>query len=234
MSQRPVIIIQARCSSKRLPGKVLKEIAGKPMLSYVVERCLQAKLASEVVIATSYERSDDGIAKLCAEYGYTCFRGELTDVSARFAKVLALGKWDAFVRVSGDSPLIDPLIIDRAISIAQDGTFDLVTNVFKRTFPPGQSVEVVSTEKFLHVQPRFISEMDKEHVTHHFYDAPQHFRIKNFEVDSLSLGCKMAVDNELDFEAVSKVIVSMGRPHTSYGFEELAELMAADRAVREG
>ena len=103
--------------------------------------------------------------------------------------------------MSGDSPLIDPCIIDEAISIFDAGEFDLVTNVLERTFPPGQSVEVVRSEKFLGAQVRFDSELEREHVTQHFYKNRDNFRIRNILAHKRYADCKMAVDDGGDFKS---------------------------------
>ncbi len=168
-------VVQARMSSQRLPGKVLAPLAGKPALAWLLYR-----LASfDVVVATSDEPSDGPVAAFCAERGVVCFRGPLEDVAARFAGVVERLGLDAFVRVSGDSPLLDPALVAEALELFEATRPDVATNVFPRSFPPGQSVEVVDAATFLAVRPEFDAD-DREHVTRFFYRHPERFRIENF------------------------------------------------------
>src|SRR5438552_13589075 len=105
-------IIQARMTSSRLPGKVLQPMHGRPMLQYLLDRLSRASGVSDVIVATSGDRSDDPIERFCHAAGVKCVRGSLLDVAARFLDVLAAWPLDAFVRVSADSPLLDQRIVD--------------------------------------------------------------------------------------------------------------------------
>src|SRR5688572_22065557 len=113
--------------STRLPGKVLREIAGKPLLTYLLERLERSRALAAVLVATSTEASDDPVAALCASRGTRCHRGSLDDVAARVGEALAVNGLDAFVRVSGDSPLLDPSLVDRGVTLFLAGELDLVT-----------------------------------------------------------------------------------------------------------
>ena len=135
-------------SSKRFLGKVLHNVEGKPMLAYVLERLQRCRPLDGIVVATSTDDSDTPVADFCHECGVDCYRGPLQDVAGRFKEVLDEYRFDGFVRVCGDSPLIDQRLIDKGIRIFRRSGFDIVTNVSPKTFPKGQSVEVLSTDTF--------------------------------------------------------------------------------------
>ena len=136
-------------SSTRFPGKVLKELAGKPMLQWTIERLGCSKLLKKIVVTTSLDSGDDEVEEFCLAQNIECHRGPLENVAQRFAEVATLEKAESFVRTNGDSPLIDPEIIDQAVAIFQTTAVDLVTNTMIRTFPKGQSVEVLNSGYFL-------------------------------------------------------------------------------------
>ncbi|HET7568269.1 MAG TPA: NTP transferase domain-containing protein [Gaiellaceae bacterium] len=207
-------VVQARMSSQRLPGKVLAPLAGRPALAWLLERLA----GFEVVVATSGEPSDDPVAAFCAERGVECFRGPLADVAARFAGAVERYGLDAFVRVNGDSPLLDPALVARGIELFRATEPDLATNVFPRSFPPGQSVEVVRAETFLAARPEF-DERDREHVTTFFYARPERFRIENFAAAAPYEGPSHALDTAEDLARLEAWARAL--PRADAGWAEL-------------
>jgi spore coat polysaccharide biosynthesis protein SpsF len=217
-------IIQARMKSARLPGKVLQRVRGKPMLEYVLERLDQCKSLSGVVVATSTDPTDDPIAQFCRERGTDCYRGSLTNVASRFMDVLTHSGFDAFVRVSGDSPLLDPNIVDRAVQSFLQGDFDLVTNVFPRSYPRGQSVEVVRAETFKRAFQKMRDEDELQHVTLFFYRNAREFAIHNFAADADYSELHLAVDTVEDMERFSRLLHAMEGPHWRYDLPEILDM----------
>ena len=142
-------IIQARMSSHRLPGKTLAPIAGKPMLERVVDRVRLCRRLNLIMIATSRAPEDDAVEAFCVQGGVVCYRGSLENVAERFLGAANKSKTDGLMRISADSPLIDPHIMDRAMDLYEQQPADLVTNVPPRTFPRGQSVEILHRETFV-------------------------------------------------------------------------------------
>ena len=137
-------IIQARSDSKRFPKKVLKKVYGNPLIYHVITRVLKSKKISKVIVATSKNKSDDELVKYLKKIKIKFYRGSLDNVAERFVKAAETQKTNFFLRVNGDSPLIDPKLIDHVISIFKKNmNNDIVTNVFPRTFPKGQSVEII-------------------------------------------------------------------------------------------
>jgi len=223
--QRIGAIVQARMSSRRLPGKILKEIHGKPLLLYITESLAHCSTLCDLVIATSAEESDDPVETFCKDKNLQLYRGSLNNVASRFLEISRRRKWDAFVRVNGDSPLIDPQLVDRGAELFCSDRFDLVTNVFPRTFPPGQSVEVVNCATFQSLYSVLSSEEDFEHVTRYFYQNPDEFRIKNFTSETDYSRIHLAVDTPEDFRFISSIISKMHKPHWEYHVSDIVEII---------
>jgi spore coat polysaccharide biosynthesis protein SpsF len=221
---RPTAIVQARMSSKRLPGKSLRPVAGRPMLAYVVERLRRCRELAAVIVATSTMPDDDGIAALCGRLGVACHRGPLDDVLGRFLEIVEARDLSAVVRISGDSPLIDPAIVDTAARLYAESGCDLVTNVAPRSFPRGQSVEAISAAALRRVGALEPSAEEREHVTQWFYRHPDRCSIRNFVAPRDLSAIQMSVDMAEDLSAFAAMVAAMQRPHWEYGLDELLEL----------
>lgn len=138
-------ILQARTSSRRLPGKVLKPILGRPMLERQIERLRRAQRMDKLVIATSTDASDDPIAALCQSLSVDCFRGPLDDVLDRFYQAARRYAPRAVVRLTGDCPLADPQVIDELIETHSRESYDYTANILPpRQIPDGLDVEVIA------------------------------------------------------------------------------------------
>jgi len=220
------LVVQARMSSSRLPGKVLKQMAGKPMLGWLLERMRRVDSVGRIVVATSRNEDDDGIADYAKSMNVSCFRGSLDDVLSRFQAVSQKYKLDAVVRVNGDSPFLDPAIVRQAVGLFAESDVDLVTNVFPRSFPTGQSVEVIARSAIERAASDATTS-EKEHVTAHFYAHSERYRILNFASSRPYSWIQMAVDTEADFTLAEKMVLSMTRPQVDYDLEALLELRSA-------
>jgi spore coat polysaccharide biosynthesis protein SpsF len=201
-----LLIIQARMSSIRLPGKVLMNISGQPMLERVCDRVIQSGAVKKVVIATSSHSSDDPIEQFCCLRDFSYFRGALDDVAGRFLSVIQREGAEEFIRISADSPLIDPKLIDKAVAEYRKGNYDLVTNVLHRTFPKGQSVELIRSSKFRQICADLTDPDDREHVTKAFYRNPSAYNIKNFSAGISAGKFNLSIDTREDFERISTII----------------------------
>lgn len=202
------VFVQARMSSRRFPGKVLALLAGRPMIDHVLERCGLVFGADRVALATSVESSDDALAAHARSLGVSVFRGELDNVFGRFQACLAAHPCEWFVRISGDSPLIDPRLIAR-VAECREPALDLVTNVRPRTFPPGQSVEVINARRFAAMDAAALTAEEREHVTLVFYNHPDRYRLRNVASRDPRLAMQhLAVDTREELTAVEALIAS--------------------------
>jgi spore coat polysaccharide biosynthesis protein SpsF len=218
------IIVQARMSSVRYPGKVLHRVNGKPMIEYLLECLYKCEFVNHIVVATSKNKSDDPIEELCRHIGVDHYRGPLNDVAKRFMEAINVYKFEAFVRLSGDSPLLDYRLVDRAVKIFQSDNFDLVTNTLRRTFPKGQSVEVLDSKIFEKTYGNMLAPDEREHVTRYFYKHKEEFVIYNFESGKDYNNLELSVNTPEDMKRFEAIIHSMKKPHWEYNFEELVEL----------
>jgi spore coat polysaccharide biosynthesis protein SpsF (cytidylyltransferase family) len=218
------IIIQARLNSTRLPKKVLTRINGIPLLEYLLNRLTKNFDKSQIFIATSNQHEDNPIHQYCINNDFFVFRGLLMNVAKRMLDAAKKINARSFVRINGDSPLIDPLIIQQAIKIYKKGNYDLVTNTFPRSYPIGQSVEVIRTSTFEYVYEKMSSSGHFEHVTKFYYDYPDEYQIRNFLNKGDLSSYRLVVDTPKDLERLKKIIGTMVRPYTDYSLDELIDL----------
>lgn len=198
-----IAIVQARMGSKRLPGKILMEIEGKPMLWHVVKRVSSSRLIDAVVVATSSHPDDDKVEVFCRKNNFNLFRGSQEDCLDRFYKAARKFKADIVVRITADCPLISPEIIDQVISKYLKGKSDYATNTILYTYPDGCDVEVFSFRALAQAWYKCKDSLQKEHVTL-FIRNSGNFKIKNVENKNpvLPNEFKWSVDKLEDLEFV--------------------------------
>ena len=202
-----VVIIQARASSKRLPNKVMKKINNQPLISYVYNRVKKSKNITKIIIACSKLRSDDQLVKFCKQKRYNFFRGSLNNVLQRYVQVSKKYNLKYFVRITGDSPCIDPIIIDKAIRIYKSKKCDLVTNVHPRSYPVGISVEVINSKIIIDIDKnKRISKKNKEHLTSYFYKNEKKYSIVNFKNKKNFSKYNLAVDTLSHLKKIKPVL----------------------------
>lgn len=198
--------VQARMSSARFPGKVLAPLAGRPLVTHVVDRARAGLPGGAVTVLTSAEATDDPLACYVAAEGVDVRRGSLDDVVGRFVAALADRPCEWFYRVSADSPLVDPALFPRLAECIGPGV-DIVTNVFPRTFPHGLSLELVRTTAFLRLAAEDLDASQREHVTKAFYDEPGRWRIVNVAAGPEEAGGPdVAVDTVDDLARVEAIL----------------------------
>ena len=198
-------------SSNRLPGKMLMNFNGIPLLERVIDRVSLAKEVTKIVIATSDSVSDNGIESFCFEKGIECFKGDLKNVADRFLQLVKNKNVNSFVRINGDSPLIDPGLVDMAINYFNISECDIVTNALPRTFPKGQSVEVIRAESFKNLVYSGLDDEQKEHVTKKYYDFPEKYKIVNFTSGGSFNNINMCIDDYKDILILEKVLKRVGK-----------------------
>ena len=168
-------------SSCRFPGKVLCQARGKPLLEYLIERLKRSQCLDEIIIATSTDPSDDPIEEFCRKRKLEFHRGPLHNVADRFLEIVESYHLKQFVRICADSPLIDSEIVDAGIKLFETKGYDIVTNCLKRSFPKGESVEIISSEAFKRGRLEMEGPEDYEHIMSYFYRHADRFRILNME-----------------------------------------------------
>lgn len=198
-------ILQARMSSTRLPGKVLKPILGKPMLVRQLERVRRAGRIDRLIVATSTDPSDDPIEALCRDEGVEYYRGKLDDVLDRFYQAAAPLRPNHVVRLTGDCPLADPVIIDQVCEFYLEGGFDYATNALQPTFPDGLDIEICRFECLEQAWREAVLPSHREHVTPFIHKNPQRFRIGHFRGDADLSNLRWTVDEPDDFSLVTNI-----------------------------
>ena len=201
-------IMQARMSSTRFPGKVLKEVNGTPLLAYEIARLARSKTIDKLVVATTMEPEDAAIVALCDKLGVDSFRGSLEDVLSRYVECAKkYPEYDVIVRVTGDCPLIDPEVVDKVVTFFCDGEFDYVSNVEagNETYPDGMDSEVFSRTALMAAGEKATLTSEHEHVTPYIRNHPE-FRRGGVRAEGDTSAYRLTVDNPEDFEVVSFLI----------------------------
>ena len=203
-------ILQARTSSSRLPGKVLRPILGKPMLFRQIERLRRAETLNKIVVATSDDPADDALATLCADNGLPCYRGSLGDVLARFhGACLRCGPADHVVRLTGDCPLADPTVIDAVVRQHLASGADYTTNALQPTWPDGLDVEVMTIAALQRAFAEACLPSEREHVTPYISKHPEWFRIEHVKGERDLSSLRWTVDEPADLQFVTEVYAEL-------------------------
>lgn len=203
-------VIQARLSSSRLPGKVLRPLGGRTVLSWVIRAAQRTHNLDTVILATSDDSSDDPVADEAARCGAEVVRGPLDDVLARYVKAVDEHPCDAVVRLTADCPLHDPALIAQVVGMwLADPTLDHVSNVVVRRYPRGLDAELVR-EPVLREQDRVATGPHREHVTSNIYTQPEVYRCGGVvpAVDNSDL--RVTLDTEEDAKLLDGVVAALG------------------------
>lgn len=219
-----VALIQARMGSSRFPGKVLQDLAGRPMLWHVVNRVRRAAKVDEVVVATTDRDVDHPVARFCEQEGIACFRGDEQDVLDRFYQAAKANRADVVVRITADCPLIDPSVIDKVLERFQRGDCDYACNIIRYTYPDGLDTEVCSFAALERAWREAKKPSEREHVTP--YLRTDRFRTANVEseIPVSPSDFRWTVDHPADLEFVRKVYAAFAN-NGDFGFREVFDLL---------
>lgn len=212
-----LIISQARMTSSRLPGKILKEVGGKSLLGYHIERLKKTGL--RIVVATTVNHEDDAVVRFCEEEHIDCVRGSETDVLSRFAEVLKCHPAKYFIRVTSDCPLIDADLILQGVDefIRADHGSLYLSNCFPRTYARGFDFEIASAEMLLNASDAATDSFDREHVTPYLWKNKQgSMALRNISQDVDHSNLRVCVDTIEDFRLIEILIVQYAAHHLSY------------------
>jgi spore coat polysaccharide biosynthesis protein SpsF len=206
-----VIIVQARMTSTRLPGKILKPVLGKSLLEYQIERLHRVHQANALCVATTVNDSDEPVVTLCQTLKIPTFRGSEADVLGRYYGAAQAAQADAVVRVTSDCPLIDPAIVDEVITtyLQRAEHVDYVSNTLERTYPRGLDVEIFPFNVLEQAHREATQPEEREHVTPFIYRHPERYRIAQVkQVMDHSIE-RWTVDTPEDFELIRRVIEAL-------------------------
>jgi spore coat polysaccharide biosynthesis protein SpsF len=201
----PLLVVQARMGSTRLPGKVLEPLAGRPMLAFMLER-LGAADAGPLVLATSDDARDDRVAALGQAYGVAVVRGSEADVLSRFVLALEAFPSECVVRLTADSPLADPEVIADALELHAKRGVAYTSNSLLRTFPDGLDVEVVDASALREADACATQSDEREHVTPYLQRHPDRFPIAQLDSGSDLGHLRWTVDEHHDLERLRGLV----------------------------
>jgi spore coat polysaccharide biosynthesis protein SpsF len=202
------VIVAARMTSTRLPGKILMDLGGKPALVRLIERLRQSKYIHNIVIATTTNAEDDVVAVTAVEQDVQCFRGSEEDVLLRTLQAAQASDTEFIVQVTSDCPLIDAETIDSAISrMLENPYLDYIGNHLVRTYPLGFSVEVFRTSTLAETATITNDPADREHVSLYMYEHPEAYRLSNVEAPYFLRHpeYRLTLDTMDDYELIKRV-----------------------------
>jgi spore coat polysaccharide biosynthesis protein SpsF len=237
--RRPVAIVQARMGSSRLPGKVLRPILGRPMLSHIVERLRAVPGLPAIVVATSDQPGDDPVRAFCLAESVACFSGSETDVLDRFYRAAVREDGDPLVRITGDCPLADPELIARLLELYGTGGYDHVAvatgagaiHLNGGRFPDGLDAECFSFAALERAWHEATQPSDREHVTPYIWRNRNLFRCSLLMSESDHSTLRWTVDNEEDFRMVSAIYEALYRPGRPFGMSDVLHLLSSNPAL---
>lgn len=224
------LVIQARTSSSRFPEKVLSPLRGIPMLLWTINYCRKTNLP--LFVLTSTDKSDDQLIGMLEKNYVSYYRGSLENVVSRYLSFMKEHQVKKVVRISGDSPLINPDVILKVIAQDQElADADLTTNVFPRSFPKGQSVEVIPRKSLELLRDRNLSESDIEHVTPYFYANYKEFKINNLNNTEDLSSINLSVDTKEDLLRVDQfmALASLNFSSSALSWEKFSKAIVESR-----
>ncbi len=199
-------IIQARMDSKRFPKKVIKKIKDVTILEQVINQINQTFKSKDIIVATSRNKTDEVICKICKKKGIKYYKGDLKNVSKRYYNVIKKYKPISFIRICADSPFIDPILIKKCVNTFNKKKPDFLTNLLPRSFPKGQSIEIFKSKIYLKDFKNIKNVKDKEHVTTYFYDNKNKYEYINIKNNIDLSKISMCIDFPKDLVNARKVI----------------------------
>lgn len=211
MSQTGLILF-ARFDSTRLPGKVLMDLSGRPLLGRVLDRVQLVKGQHKIVVATSDRDIDDPIVRFAKDEGIAVFRGSIDDVAGRALACCEAFEFDRFARICADRPFLPPELINRALILQQEQNLDLATNALEKSYPSGTMTEVVTRKAMHRVCDETNVADDLEHVTRFIYANAENFCIGNFNSGNSDWAdMNLSIDTQDDMKRTIWMLDQLGK-----------------------
>jgi len=217
-------IILCRYNSSRLPGKILMEIGGIPILEHIINR-LSSVPELEIIVATSEEDTDDPIVDYCINRDQAYYRGSLTNVAERILKASQEHDLDYFIRINGDNLFIDIAVLSYMISVATTNKFNFISNVKNRSFPYGMSLEILNVNFYSKIIKKFDTDYYKEHVTIYLYEHEEDINVKYVfnENEREASGLQLAIDTKADFKRAQGIVSKLKDGLSDYTLKDIVE-----------
>jgi len=217
-----VAIVQARMNSIRLPGKVIKPITGIPMIEILLHRLNKSKLINQIVLATSTDKKNKPLVNKVEQLGFTCIQGSELDVLDRYIKAAEQCKADVIIRITGDCPLVDPILVDECILRFQETKVDYYSNINPPTFPDGLDIEVIRYSALKKAAQQATKVAHREHVTLYIRESDSFIK-SNYSYNEDHSAIRWTVDDSEDFDVISKVFEHF-KPKIDFGWKEVLKL----------
>jgi len=234
-----VAIVQARMGSRRLPGKVLLDLAGKPMICFLLERVARSSTIDGVILATGDGSDNDRLSEITENAGFQVYRGPEDDVLSRYAQAAQYYEADIIARLTGDCPFMDPDVIDRLVTVCLKGRYDYVTNVKPPTWPDGLDVSVFTSKILNDANTEARKKSDREHV------VPWMWRMTSLEGNdsyrALNIACerdlseyRLTIDEEGDYEFMKRLVDQIGETKAQAAmFEDIMAVLLNNPELQE-
>lgn len=222
-----VVIIQARMGSTRLPGKMMMDLGGVPVIVHVVNRTRIIQSANEVWLATTTNQDDDVLAEWAETHDLSYVRGSADDVLDRYHNAAEQAHADVIVRITGDCPLIDPEIADRVIQRFLDTKCDYASNTHPPTFPDGLDVEVTSRNALEHAWREATLHSEREHVMPYLWEHPELFHLENLKNDIDLSAHRWTLDTPEDLEFLRHVVEACNEQNEFCDMKKILEIVNA-------
>ncbi|SUX29962.1 aminotransferase class III-fold pyridoxal phosphate-dependent enzyme [Chromobacterium vaccinii] len=226
-----VAIVQARMGSTRLPNKVMKQIQGQPMIELLLSRLAKSKEIDQIVVATSFDERNTQLIEHVRKLGYVCVCGSENDVLDRYIAAATEVEADVVVRITGDCPLIDPLLVDKAINLFKSQGVDYLSNTSPATYPDGLDTEIFSLSALKRAWSETQEEFDREHVTP-YLRRPGLFKTSVMVNNEDLSGLRWTVDEPADYEVVKGVFEHFS-PNIYFHWDEVLTLQHANPSLFE-
>ena len=234
MSGRTLVVLQARMTSSRLPGKVMMEINGKPMIYWQIQRILRSKCVNSLVVATSVDPSDDSLVLFLEENSISVYRGALENVLSRFIEVSERYAHDALIRLTGDSPFVMPQLIDQMVQAFYEQDVDYLSNTLEPTFPDGLDIEIIKPGVLQNLNAHNLEPKELEHVTYGIYTRPETFKLSNFLNESNRSHERWTVDYQEDLDFVRDVYANFAGHEPTFTYLELLDFLRQNPEIISG
>ena len=234
--QKIVAIIEARMTSSRLPGKVVMPLAGKPAVGWIIERLKRSRYVDEVIVATTTNKTDDALVEAARNLKAKSFRGSEDDVLARVLGAAHETKADVIVEITGDCPLVDHRLVDRAIELLSEKKADFVSNNTSATptFPDGFDVRVFPTAVLEQVDRLTKDPIDRVHVSYYIWTHPDKFKVVEWKAPPEMHGpdLRVTLDERNDYELLDAIFKKLLPKDEDFSAADVVALLRGDPSLR--